>query len=431
MKIFQTAGSIQKPRILLIEDDPDDALLFRHALPEGCDLVVAEDGEEGLRAAVESKPHIIFLDLRLPKMCGEDVCKSVRGHEDPAVAAIPIVMFTSKSGEADRVIGRVIGADAYLTKPCRPDDILKELKQRLPFETAPYPVKSNSILVIEDDEDDALLVKTMLAHDRKQSYTVERAKTLKQGLDILKERVPDLIVSDLGLSDSQGIQTFRDLKKAAPDVPILLLTGHQDELMAEEALHEGAQDFVHKNDMNLQILSRAIRYAIERHTLLKKARSANLKDDLTGCHNRSAFLALVEHQLKIYKRLQKDFVMFYVKIMGYADIAGRRGAEAADQAALASARVLRHTFRDSDIIARVAPDEFAVAAVHCDHDSADHLKRRLLKDAEWYNEAKHLPFEIDLSVISFTNRSGEPVDLTYLLERGSALTAARDSGDKS
>lgn len=431
MKKFETPGAVQKPRILLVEDDPDDALLFRHALPEGCDLTVAEDGEEGLRAAVESKPNIIFLDLRLPKLSGEDVCKTIRAHEDPLVSGIPIVMFTSKSGAADRVIGRVIGADGYLTKPCSPDTILRELNQRLPFETAPFRPKSNSILIIEDDDDDALLIRTMLSHDRKQSYAISRAKTLKQGLEILKEQIPDLIVSDLGLSDSQGIQTFRDLKSAAPETPILLLTGHQDELMAEEALHEGAQDFVHKNDMNLQILSRAIRYAIERHALLKKARAASFKDDLTGCHNRGAFLALVGHQLKIYKRLQKDFVMFYVKVMGLEDVLSRRGTEAADQAVLSAARVLRHTFRDSDIIARIAPDEFAVAAILCDHDSAGVLKQRLLKDAEWYNEAKHLPFEIDLSVESFASRSGEPVDLAYLLERGAVLTAARDERKKN
>lgn len=426
MKKFETPGSIQKPRILLIEDDPDDALLFRHALPEGCDLMVAEDGEEGLNTALEARPHIIFLDLRLPKMCGEDVCKAIRGHDDPAIASIPIVMFTSKSGDADRVIGHVIGANGYLTKPCSPNTILKELNERLPFETAPFAAKANSILVIEDDEDDALLIRTMLAHDRKQSYTVERVKTLKQGLEVLRERTPDLIVSDLGLSDSRGIQTFRDLKKAAPETPILLLTGHQDELMAEEALHEGAQDFVHKNDMNLQILSRAIRYAIERYNLLKKARLASFRDDLTGCHSRGAFLALAGHQLKIYKRLQKDFVMFYAKIMGYPEILADRGPEGADQAAMAAARILRHTFRDSDVVARVAADEFAVAAVLCDFDSAKPLKSRLLKDVEWYNEAKHLPFEIDLSVEVFASRSGEPVDLSYLLERGAAATAARD-----
>lgn len=429
MKKFFAQGSVQRPRVLLVEDDPDDALLFRHALPEGCDLMVAEDGEEGLQAAVESKPHIIFLDLRLPKMCGEDVCKAIRAHEDPKVSGIPIVMFTSKSGAADRVVGRVIGADAYLTKPCRPDDILKELKERLPFETAPHR-KSNFILVIEDDEDDALLIRTMLSHDRKQSYSAHCVRTLKQGIEFLRENAPDLILSDLGLPDSRGIETFRALKKAAPGVPILLLTGHQDELMAEEALHEGAQDFVHKNDMNLQILSRAVRYAMERHSLLKKAKAANLKDVLTGCYNRAAFLALAEHQLKVYKRLKKDFVMYYVKIMGYGRLPAERGAEAAEQAVLAAARILRHTFRESDIVARVAEDEFAIAAVDCDHDSAEDLKHRLLKDAEWYNEAHHLPFEIDLSVESFAARSGEPVDLAYFLERGSAMTAARDDRER-
>lgn len=425
MKKFETSGSIQKPRILLIEDDPDDALLFRHALPEGCDLVVAEDGEEGLRAVIETKPHIIFLDLRLPKMCGEDVCKAVRALEDSAVAKTPIVMFTSKSAAADRVVGRVIGADAYLTKPCRPDDILKELKERLPFETAPH-YKSNLILLIEDDLEDALLIRTMLTHDRKQSFAIHHAKTLKEGTDFLLERMPDLIVSDLGLTDSRGIKTFRTLKKAAPDVPILLLTGENDELMAEEALHEGAQDFVNKKDLNLQTLSRAVRYAIERYGLLKQARSTNLKDILTGGHNRAAFLTIAEHQIKVYKRLQKDFVLYCVKIMGYDQLLTQSGVETADQAVLATNRILRHSFRDSDIVARIAADEFAVTAIYCEPDSAEALKQRFMRDARGYNEAKHLSFSLDLAVEAFIVRSGEPVDLAYLLDRGSAMNSTRD-----
>ena len=81
----------------------------------GYDVIVAKDGQEGLTKAKEEKVDLIILDLMLPKLPGEVVCKQIR--KDEQAGGIPIIMLTGKDRDADEVIGRVIGADSYIVKP--------------------------------------------------------------------------------------------------------------------------------------------------------------------------------------------------------------------------------------------------------------------------------------------------------------------------
>jgi two-component system alkaline phosphatase synthesis response regulator PhoP len=102
------------PRILIIEDEPDMALGLRNNLEyEGCEVITARDGEEGLRIACQERPDLILLDIMLPRMSGLDVCRQVRGKG----MQTPIIMLTARGQEIDKVIGLEIGADDYVTKP--------------------------------------------------------------------------------------------------------------------------------------------------------------------------------------------------------------------------------------------------------------------------------------------------------------------------
>lgn len=101
-------------RILLVEDEQDIADLVVLHLNDLCDeIVVANDGHEGMRQALMQDWSLIILDLRLPGPDGLEICRAVRGER----AYQPILMLTSKSAELDRVLGLETGADDYLTKP--------------------------------------------------------------------------------------------------------------------------------------------------------------------------------------------------------------------------------------------------------------------------------------------------------------------------
>ena len=121
-----------KKRILIIEDEKDVSQPLAFRLKKyGFQVLVASDGQLGLEAIQHQKPDLIILDLFLPHISGEEICKTVREHDNEEIEKIPIIMLTAKRSDADRVLGKVIGANAYLTKPYDPKILLQEINHWL------------------------------------------------------------------------------------------------------------------------------------------------------------------------------------------------------------------------------------------------------------------------------------------------------------
>jgi len=116
-----------KDTVLVIEDEPDVLDLVRlHLRKAGYLVLEAVDGVDGLKKAREKQPDIIILDLMLPEMHGEDVCRQLKARE--ATARIPIIMLTAKVRPEDRVAGLELGADDYLAKPFSPRELILRLQ---------------------------------------------------------------------------------------------------------------------------------------------------------------------------------------------------------------------------------------------------------------------------------------------------------------
>lgn len=119
-------------------------------------------------------------------------------------------------------------------------------------------------LLIEDNEDDVCLIREMLAETKDVRIDVDWADDLSVGLARLTEGKTDLVLLDLSLPDSHGLETFTKVQAQARDLPIIVLTGLDDEDVAERAVRKGAQDYLVKGRLDSYILSRAARYAVER-----------------------------------------------------------------------------------------------------------------------------------------------------------------------
>src|SRR4051812_37046910 len=105
--------------VLIVEDEQDVVDLLRYNLNRaGLTVLIAETGLEGLDKARSERPDVIILDLMLPEMTGEKVCKALK--EDPSTAPIPILMLTAKGEPAERITGFELGADDYVPKPFSP-----------------------------------------------------------------------------------------------------------------------------------------------------------------------------------------------------------------------------------------------------------------------------------------------------------------------
>ncbi len=109
--------------VLVVEDEADVLDLIRYNLSKaGFRVIVARDGLAGLAAAREERPDAVILDLMLPEMRGEDVCRELKSQE--ATAAIPVIMLTAKAQPEERVAGLELGADDYVTKPFSPRELV-------------------------------------------------------------------------------------------------------------------------------------------------------------------------------------------------------------------------------------------------------------------------------------------------------------------
>jgi two-component system phosphate regulon response regulator PhoB len=114
-------------RILVIEDEEDIQELIRFNLEkENYKVTCRSTGEEGLKAALASPPDLVLLDLMLPGMDGLTVCRRLRADEK--TSAVPVIMLTAKSAEADIVTGLELGADDYVTKPFSPRVLLARVR---------------------------------------------------------------------------------------------------------------------------------------------------------------------------------------------------------------------------------------------------------------------------------------------------------------
>jgi DNA-binding response OmpR family regulator len=112
-------------RVLAVDDDPIILQLLQLNLElEGYEVLTAGDGLAGLEVIRREHPEVVLLDVMMPNLDGFQVCERVRADEDPAVAAIPIVILSARAQQADVDAGLAAGADAYVTKPFDPLELV-------------------------------------------------------------------------------------------------------------------------------------------------------------------------------------------------------------------------------------------------------------------------------------------------------------------
>ena len=132
------------------------------------------------------------------------------------------------------------------------------------------------ILLVEDNPIDVKLVQAAFRRQTDETIRLETTEDLQTGLAALQSLGPfDLILLDLTLPDSAGIATFRRINAAAPDTAVIVATGTDDEKIALEAMHLGAQDYLVKGRFDLHSLIRTCRYAIERKKNEREIKAAN------------------------------------------------------------------------------------------------------------------------------------------------------------
>lgn len=152
---------------------------------------------------------------------------------------------------------------------------------------------TTSVLLIEDNPGDADLVRLRLVEGQ-APVKVNCVNRLADGLASLSVETPSVVLLDLNLPDSRGAETFRKVIEHAPNVPIVVLSGQDDEVLAMKAVHQGVQDYLVKSNLSSKHLDRAIRYAVERQALVRALEMTQKRQ----LEFKNQFLSHVSHELR-------------------------------------------------------------------------------------------------------------------------------------
>jgi DNA-binding response OmpR family regulator len=153
------------------------------------------------------------------------------------------------------------------------------------------------ILLVEDNPGDVVLIRKMLPESAHLSFKVSATEYLNQALDQLKINPYDMVILDLSLPDSQGMDTFTRLHGQFPDNPIVVVTGLMNEEIGTHAVRMGAQDYLVKGRFDQDLLIRALRYAIERRAAEEELRRTNRAMKVITACNEAMVRATEESEL--------------------------------------------------------------------------------------------------------------------------------------
>lgn len=275
------------------------------------------------------------------------------------------------------------------------------------------------VLIVEDNPADVRWVREMLVEDADE-FDVIHASTVRDAVDRLTghHTTIDAVLLDLSLPDETGLDTLRRIVAAARGAVVVVMTGQGDEQIGVTSMQEGAQDYLVKGQVDARTLRRALRFAIERQTVLQKL---SHRDDLTGLHNRRGFLIQAEQALKIARRQRTPFLLLFLDLDGLKTINDTFGHAEGNRALVEAADVLRRCFRQSDLLSRVGGDEFAALAFAAGEADDAVVRARLLGALDAVNVKPDRDYMLGFSMGVLACSPTDDTSLEALLERADQL----------
>lgn len=219
------------------------------------------------------------------------------------------------------------------------------------------PIK---VLLVEDNQADARLVQEMLLETASEAVKLYYTDHLSSAKKLLKDEKFDILLLDLHLPDAYGLSALVEVQSLMPDLPVVVRSGLDDEQLAVDAVHGGAQDYLVKGQESGPLLIRALRYAIERKRTEQRLTYLAHYDPLTDLPNRVLFRERLNRAQYRAKRHKSTVALMFLDLDHFKDINDTLGHDAGDQLLQVVAQRLKDCVRENDTVARLGGDEFTI-----------------------------------------------------------------------
>ena len=254
------------------------------------------------------------------------------------------------------------------------------------------------LLLIEDEPVTAKVTRRMLEKIGDGYYHITHTTNLEESLTALKSEAFDVVLTDLNLPDSKGLNTPEYIISTDPDVAVVVLTSTESDNIGIRAVQLGAQDYLVKGAFSDSTLNRCIRYSMERHRLQRTIRQLAVIDELTGLYNRRGFNSLKSDVLQQARQNDHQGFLCYFDIDNFKKINDRFGHPAGDEALSEFAALLRRVFRKETVLVRIGGDEFVIMGVESRPGLLDENLQLLRALLDEHNEERKNSYQITTSV---------------------------------
>ena len=276
------------------------------------------------------------------------------------------------------------------------------------------------VLIVDDEEPVRNFIVSLFSN---YEHSCETAKDGIDALEKLKESSFDSAVIDIVMPVMDGIALTEELLNLHPDLPIMVMTGHADEHSAESAMAAGAREFIKKPFSIDEFILRFDKMMRDRKGE-EELLALSLTDELTGLHNRRRFFILTEQCFKVAIRKKKRWMLLYIDMDDLKWINDHCGHNEGDQALIGLGTILKKTFRESDVIARIGGDEFAVL-LESSAQSDAMLVGRLYENIRDYNAKVSQDYKLSISMGAARFDPEYPISVDKLLSKADALMYAQ------
>lgn len=229
-----------------------------------------------------------------------------------------------------------------------------------------------AILHVDDEEDHRLILERMLAESGME-YRLQQCIDAESMLAALREQVFDICLLDFSL----GLVTAKELLPQLSELPVVVVTVHEDDQLDSELMRLGAADFIAKSELSPSLLKRVIRHAVERQAILNQLKDESEHDALTGVFNRRYGMRELRKLSADYRRYGYPYALCLLDMDNLKTINDSLGHLAGDEAIRTLAAAMSEMVREGDSVVRLGGDEFLVLLSHSGVAEAEGMLQRL------------------------------------------------------